>query len=599
VAPSAGQIRPVRYLATFMVIVAALYLLVFFTGSRSPSPKLGIELQGGTRVTLTARTPDGASPSAESLKLARTIIENRVNGIGVAGSEVIINGQNLVITVPGNNGGQAKSLGQTAQLYFRGVVNEVAATAPAAPAGPVPATPVPVTPAPGTAAPATPLTATPPPATPPTATSPAPAPAPAPTGAAPKPQGRVLPAQAPSTPVAPPPTPTTPSVSAIPPTTSAPAPVPGSASDKVAAEINAAKATRQSTDPAVQQQALAALDCSKPDVLAGNDDPNLPLVTCGTDGQAEYVLSKFFLKGSDIADAKASIAQGGVGFEVQLTFTSAGSDLWGKYTSANVGKQAAFVLDSRVVSAPRINGPITGGVTSITGKFSQPQAQDLANTLKYGSLPLSFDQSTAQTVSASLGLASLQAGLLAGGIGLILVLIYCLAYYRMLGILTALSLLLSGVVIYAVLVLLGRYIGFTLDLSGIAGFIVAIGITADSFVVFFERLKDEVREGRSFRSAVPRGWVRARRTILTADAVSFLAAAVLYTLAVGQVQGFAFTLGMSTVLDLLVVFLVTHPLVALASRSDFLSHPGRIGLGGVQQIARQRRRNHPSEPSPG
>jgi len=220
---------------------------------------------------------------------------------------------------------------------------------------------------------------------------------------------------------------------------------------------------------------------------------------------------------------------------VQLTFTSAGSDIWGKYTSANVGKQAAFVLDSRVVSAPRINGPITGGVTSITGKFSQPQAQDLANTLKYGSLPLSFDQSTAQTVSASLGLASLQAGLLAGGIGLILVLIYCLAYYRMLGILTALSLLLSGVVIYAVLVLLGRYIGFTLDLSGIAGFIVAIGITADSFVVFFERLKDEVREGRSFRSAVPRGWVRARRTILTADAVSFLAAAVLYTLAVGQV----------------------------------------------------------------
>jgi len=267
----------VRYLATFMVIVAALYLLVFFTGSRSPTPKLGIELQGGTRVTLTARTPDGASPSAESLKLARTIIENRVNGIGVAGSEVIINGQNLVITVPGNNGGQAKSLGQTAQLYFRGVVNEVAATAPAAPASPAPATP-----APGTAAPAIPPTATPPPATPSTATSP---PAPAPTSAAPKPQGRVLPAQAPSSPVAPPPTPTTPPVGAVPPTTSAPAPVPGSAADKVAAEINAAKATRQSTDPAVQQQALAALDCSKPDVLAGNDDPNLPLVTCGTDGR--------------------------------------------------------------------------------------------------------------------------------------------------------------------------------------------------------------------------------------------------------------------------------------------------------------------------
>jgi len=438
-----------RYLATFGAIVAALYLLVFFTGNRSPTPKLGIDLQGGTRVTLTARTPNGAPPSAESLKLARTIIENRVNGIGVAGSEVVTSGQNLVITVPGNDGGQAKSLGQTAQLYFRGVVNEVAATPPQAPATPAP------TPVPGTAAPASPPTATPPTTTPPAVTTPAPAP----TTAAPKPQGRVLPAQAPTTPVAPPTTPAAPPTSAAPPTTSVPAPIPGSAADKVAAEIAVAKAQRQSTDPAAQQQALAALDCTKPDVLAGNDDPTLPLITCGTDNQAKYILSPSFLKGSDISDAKASIAQGGVGFEVQLTFTSAGSDIWGKYTSANVGKQAAFVLDSRVVSAPRINSAITGGVTSITGRFSQPQAQDLANTLKYGSLPLSFDQSTAQTVSASLGLASLQAGLLAGGIGLILVLIYCLAYYRMLGILTALSLLLSGVVIYAVLVLLGRYIG--------------------------------------------------------------------------------------------------------------------------------------------
>jgi preprotein translocase subunit SecD len=586
VAPPAGQIRPVRYLAIFVAIVAALYCLVFFTGNRSPTPKLGIDLQGGTRVTLTARTPNGAAPSAESLKLARTIIENRVNGIGVSGSEVIIDGQNLVITVPGDDGGQAKSLGQTAQLYFRGVVNEVAASAQPAPATP------PTTPAPGSAAPATPPAGSAPPTTaaptPPVPASPAPA-SPAPTSpVVPQPQGRVLPAQVPTTPVAPPAAPTAaPAPSAA--TSTAPAPVPGSDADKVAAEIAAAKAQRQSTDPAVQQQALTTLDCSKPDVLAGNDDPKLPLVTCGSDGKAKYILSPSFLKGSDIADAKASIAQGGVGFEVQLSFTSTGSDIWGKYTSENVGKQAAFVLDSRVVSAPRINSAITGGTTSITGQFSQPQAQDLANTLKYGSLPLSFDRSEAETVSASLGLASLQAGLLAGGIGLVLVLLYCLAYYRALGVLTALSLLLSGVIVYAVLVLLGRYIGFSLDLSGIAGFIVAIGITADSFVVFFERLKDEVREGRSFRSAVPRGWIRARRTILSADAVSFLAAAVLYTLAVGQVQGFAFTLGMSTVLDLVVVFLVTHPLVVLASRNEFLSRPGLTGLGGVQQLARKRK----------
>ena len=562
-APPAGQIRPWRYLAIFVAIVAALYSLVFFTGDRSPTPKLGIDLQGGTRVTLTARTPNGDPPSAESLKLARTIIENRVNGIGVSGSEVIIDGTNLVITVPGDDGGQAKSLGQTAQLYFRGVVNEVAA----APAGAQPGTP-----APGSAVPASP-------------SAPAPTPAPATTAPAPAPQGRVVPAQVPTTPSAPPSTP----AATTPPAPTGTAPVPGSAADKVAAEIAAAKAQRQSTDPKVQQQALAALSCTGSDVLAGNDDPALPLVTCGADGKAKYILSPAFLKGSDIADAKSSIAQGGVGFEVQLTFTSGGSDIWGKYTSENVGKQAAFVLDSRVVSAPRINSPITGGVTSITGKFSQPEAQDLANTLKYGSLPLSFDRSEAETVSASLGLASLQAGLLAGGIGLILVLIYCLAYYRLLGLLTALSLGLSGVIIYGVLVLLGRYIGFTLDISGIAGFIVAIGITADSFVVFFERLKDEVREGRTFRSAVPRGWVRARRTILSADAVSFLAAAVLYVLAVGQVKGFAFTLGMSTVLDLVVVFLVTHPLVALASQNEFMSRPSLTGLGGVQQLARKRK----------
>ncbi|MBA2323404.1 MAG: protein translocase subunit SecD, partial [Pseudonocardiales bacterium] len=250
---------------------------------------------------------------------------------------------------------------------------------------------------------------------------------------------------------------------------------------------------------------------------------------------------------------------------------------------------SAFVLDAQVVSAPRIAAPIFGS-TQITGSFSQAEARDLAGVLKYGSLPLSFGTSDAETVSATLGLASLEAGLLAGGIGLALVFVYCLFYYRALGVLTILSLVCSGAVVYAMLVLLGRSIGFTLDLAGVAGFIVAIGITADSFVIFFERLKDEVREGRSFRNAVPRSWVRARRTILSADAVSFLASAVLYILAVGQVRGFAFTLGMSTVLDLVVVFLVTHPLVAAASKSKVLSSPTWSGLGAVAKIGAIRRR---------
>ncbi|MGH7747691.1 MAG: protein translocase subunit SecD, partial [Candidatus Dormibacteria bacterium] len=326
------------------------------------------------------------------------------------------------------------------------------------------------------------------------------------------------------------------------------------------------------------------LNCAAPNPLRGNDDPNLPLVTCDQHHTAKYLLGPAFLSGEEIASASSGFDPNGTGYEVLLRFKRHGEDVWAQYTSSNVGKQSAFALDSEVVSAPQIRGAILAGQqTTISGSFSQAEARNLAVALKYGSLPLSFQSSEAETVSATLGLASLRAGLLAGAIGLVVVFVYCLFYYRALGILTILSLVLSGLLVYAVLVLLGRWIGFTLDLAGVAGFIVAIGITADSFVIYFERLKDEVRDGRTFRSAVPRAWVRARRTILLADAVSFLAAAVLYILAVGQVRGFAFTLGMSTVLDLVVVFLATHPLVALAAQSPLLSQPGLSGLGAAQR----------------
>jgi preprotein translocase subunit SecD len=246
------------------------------------------------------------------------------------------------------------------------------------------------------------------------------------------------------------------------------------------------------------------------------------------------------------------------------------------------------VLDTRVVSAATINGAIIG-TTEISGSFTQSETIDLANALKYGSLPLSFSMSDAQTVSATLGLTSLRAGLIAGGVGLLAVLIYALAYYRMLGFLTFLSLLLASAMVYGLIVLLGRWIGFTLDLSGIAGLVIGIGMTADSFVVYFERIKDEMREGRSFRSAVTRGWQSARRTVWTGNAVSFLAAVIIYVLAVGQVKGFAFTLGLTTIIDVVIVFLVTHPLVVMASRTDFLSRPSINGLGAVSDVARKRR----------
>ena len=272
-----------------------------------------------------------------------------------------------------------------------------------------------------------------------------------------------------------------------------------------------------------------------------------------------------------------------------MTFKSEGYSTWSSYTASHVGTLTAMTLDGQVVSAPKINGAITTPGTEISGSFTQASAAALANSLKFGALPLAFDRAESVNVSAQLGLEYLKAGLIAGGIGLLLVIIYCLIYYRLLGVITILSLVLSFGLVYAVLVLLGRWAGYSLDMAGVAGLIIAIGITADSFVIYFERLKDEVREGRTFRSAVPRGWERAKRTILSADAVSFLSAVILYLVAIGDVKGFAFTLGLSTVLDLVVVFMVTHPLVALASGTKLFNSPRFSGLGAVAAAgARQR-----------
>ncbi|MGQ4597773.1 protein translocase subunit SecD [Nocardia sp. R6R-6] len=540
--PSQGSVHPLRLLGVYAVLLAVVYALVLFTGDKSPTPKLGIDLQGGTRVTLSARTPDGSRPNQDSLKKAQDIIENRVNGLGVGGSEVVIDGDNIVITVPGDDGQQARALATTAKLYIRPVLQAV----PAAGRGATPQ--------------ATPGTQPAPAAQPTTPQAPEPTPAP---------QQRVFPAQGPTQP------PADPNLT------------PTEAATK---EIQAAKALRQSSDPTVQQTALAMLDCAKADPLVGNDDPALPLVTCSTDGTEVFLLDRSRIDGQEIKDATSGLNQQQARHEVYLDFKSGGSDAWAALTGEYVYKRVAFVLDSKVVSAPVVQqGPQQGGRTQISGNFTATTAKELANTLKYGSLPLSFQTSEAETVSATLGLSSLKAGLLAGAIGLVVVLLYCLAYYRMLGLVTGLSLVASGLAVYGIMVLLGRWIGFTLDLAGIAGLIIGIGMTADSFVVFFERIKDEMREGRSFRSATPRGWQRARRTILSGNAVSFLAAAVLYILAVGQVKGFAFTLGLTTILDIVVVFLVTSPLVLLASRTAFWSKPSVNGLGAIQQVARERK----------
>ena len=587
-ASSSTPVHPARYLVLFLVMLIGSYLLVFLTGDKEPDPKLGIDLQGGTRVTLTARTPDGTPPTRDALNQAQQIISARVDGLGVSGSEVIIDGQNLVITVPGNDSSEARNLGQTARLYIRPVIYSIPAEgaegalpqegpAPGMPPGAIPGMPPGAIPgAPPGAVPGLPPGAIP--GAPPADAPPAPQPRPFPEQPAPSPSPSPNPGPAPE-----PGTPPGPGT--------APAIPQGDRDVPLATRIQDEKRLRQSGEQSIQILAMQfqATRCGEDDVLAGNDDPNLPLVTCSTDGQQVYLLDASIISGEQIANATSGMDQQRGENVVDVEFDSEAGEIWADFTAANVGTQTAFVLDSQVVSAPQIQEAIPGGRTQITGQFTADSARDLANVLKYGSLPLSFESSEAETVSATLGLSSLRAGLIAGAVGLAAVLLYSLLYYRVLGLLVALSLVASGAMVFSILVLLGRWINYTLDLAGIAGLIIGIGMTADSFVVFFERIKDEIREGRSFRSAVPRGWARARKTILSGNAVTFLAAAVLYFLAVGQVKGFAFTLGLTTILDIVVVFLVTWPLAYLASKSTTMAKPSLNGLGAVQQIARERK----------
>jgi preprotein translocase subunit SecD len=556
VAAPSTQLRAGRYIGALFAVTAMLYALVFFTGTVR-TPRLGLDLRGGTTVTLTAHTDTNAAPSKDSLEQARQIINDRVNGLGVAEAEVVTELPNrIVISVPGESGEQAKQLGQTALLRFRPVKAGPFAASPAAAAS-------------GSASPTATTTGTAAPTATPTKTAQA---SPSNTPSA---QGRPVPpvAAAPST---------TPKASSTPkpsatPTATAPANptdlYPGTTPEEAAK--------------------LAALNCSADAASGSTDKATDVIAACGQDGSYKLLLAPSIIEGTEIKGAAPVLdTQGLGGWQISLDFKSKGQAVWADYTSKHnvtvtpndIANKVAFVLDGKVVSYPEIQGTING-TTSITGDFNQNSATDLANALKYGALPLTFTQSEALTVSPTLGSDQLRAGLLAGGIGLALVVIYSLIYYRALGLVTIASLAISGVLTYACLVILGRQIGFTLSLAGIAGFIVAVGITADSFVVFFERLKDEVREGRSMRSGVPRAWVRARRTILSADAVSFLAAAILYYLAAGAVKGFAFTLGLSTILDLVIVFLFTHPLVSIASRSKTFSSARFSGLGAVQQVA--------------
>ncbi|HAM23994.1 MAG TPA: protein translocase subunit SecD [Actinobacteria bacterium] len=337
-----------------------------------------------------------------------------------------------------------------------------------------------------------------------------------------------------------------------------------------------------------------ALDCTQAQnrVSTRPDNPKLYLTTCEQKGGAKFGLGPAAVEGKTISGANATLRSQGVGeWIVTLEFDSQGTRDFAKSTQELVGKQSpqnqfAIVLDGLVVSAPRVNEAITGGQAEISGGFTQQSAQDLANVLKFGALPVAFEVAEVNSVSATLGQDQLTAGLLAGGLGLLLVVLYLLLYYRALGLVAVFSLVVAAVLTYLLFVVLGRALGFTLTLAGIAGAIVAIGITADSFIVYFERIRDEVRDRKSLRVATELGWARARRTILAADFVSLLAAGVLYFVSVGNVRGFAFVLGLTTLIDIAVVFLFTRPMVSLLANRPFFAQgrplsgvdPRRLGV---------------------
>ncbi len=633
--PQAGRFRPVLHLGIFAGLVVLLYGLILAPGAKTP--KLGIDLQGGTRITLAAQTLDGSTPTREAMQQARTIMETRVNGSGVVGAQVQLDGASqLVVTVPGKSedlGGLARSAimnirpvaggAASPQVFPMAAPTEPTATTGSSTSGgrtsgsavsgsttsgsgasgsgasgsgasgsgvsgsPAPSSAEPSTlPAIGetlTSAPASGSSAARPASVGPVTTTPAGS------GGATSAQGLRGGAAAASTPSAAAAS-TTPSAA----TTSATGSATGTAAasgafPKIKGSDPRNPTQPQSSDPAAVsawQTAAAAsitsgqLTCADLGKFQGLDDPKRGLLACNETGTAMYILEPTLIPGSQVSGATAGIGQTG-GWAINLQFNQTGFGTWASYTAGHVKTLTAFTLDGQVLSAPSISGPINTPTTEVSGSFNQASATSLANSLKFGALPLKFNMDKTDDVSAEVGADSLRAGLIAGGIGLLLVVLYCLFYYRLLGVVTILSLVLSGVVVYAVMVLLGRWINLSLDMSGVAGLIIAIGITADSFVVYFERLKDEVREGRTFRSAVPRGWERAKRTILSADAVTLLSAIILYILAVGDVKGFAFTLGLSTVLDLVVVFLVTHPLVSLAADLRAFRSPKLSGLGAV------------------
>jgi preprotein translocase subunit SecD len=562
----AANQRPWRSLAALAVLLVALYATMF--GVHATHPRLAIDLAGGTSAVFTADMPNGGTPSGADMGQAVGIMQERVNGYGVSEATVTQEGSNTIdVEIPGQySQTTVDAIGATAHLYFRPVLTEAAAGTS--------------TTATSTASPSTTASGTAKATSTSTAKATAGASVAANSASASASASEKASSQAESE-------------SAEPDAATSSA-TPDASTSATAAPTASATATSAASAAASAQETAAyaeynKLSCSNKDytknvtTVPGTDY----LATCDSSGN-KYFLAPSVIDGKDVTNALASpVEANGVPtgqWEIDLTFDSKGKSefstetgtLYSQYSGGTGSGQFAITLDGVVESAPAVNqGAITTGSATISGSFTEAQASQLATTLNYGSLPLNFTQSQVSIVSPTLGGSELQGGLIAGAIGLGLVFLYVILYYRGLSIAAISSLVIAAALTYSLACLFGPLIGFTLSLEGVAGLIVAIGITADSFVVFFERLRDELREGRSLRSAVRQAWVRARRTIIASDMVTLIAAVVLYELTVGSVQGFAFTLGLSTVIDLLVVFVYTMPMVTLFARTKFFGdgHP--------------------------
>lgn len=574
---------PAKTLAALTLLIALLFGGVAATVAwANPhgqwAPKLGLDLEGGRQIVLAPVAETGQKITSDNVRQAVGIIRQRVDGSGVSEAEVTTLGQsNIVVSLPGNpSQATLDSLKKSSQLQFRAVIcaydyrqgGNSPLGAPACAIAP-PATPAPTGTPSGTPT-TTPTTA---PTTAPTAKPTA--------GAAPSTSkaNAALPQALRAATASPSPS-ATPSATPTAPTPSATAPASGTPTDQPKTTPKNASDVAWIT-PDLKKK-FAALDCRTAKGREQSTAPKAePMVACAEDGTEKFILGPSEVTGASITDASSGPKPGPNGqttgeIEVTLSLNGAGSKAFDTVTSRLTPKQEGdpqkrfgVVLDGQVITAPNSNAVISDGKSSITGSFTAASGKILADQLKFGALPLSFTVQTSEQISPQLGSDQLRMGLLAGAIGLCLVVLYSLLQYRALGLVTVFSLVIAGLISYGAVTLLGWSHNFRLTMAGVTGLIVAIGITADSFIVYFERVRDEVRDGRPLRAAVQTGWARARRTIFISDGVNFLAAAILYILSESNVKAFAFTLGLTTIIDVLIVVMFTHPFLTILSGTEF------------------------------